>query len=136
MDTAKAATSSGIQHRRALQSLSARSRNERLLVRGHCYKLLACWTLHFRKCLFSFASCGLVYSISSLKGKIKTPRSTFRPCAAGIGTMALPVLWVDWPLYGSRPLKYELFSRSGWDFICTSIRGMEFFGTLPRERLS
>ena len=91
MGTAKAATSSGIQRRRGLQWLLARSSNERLLVRRSCHKLLACGTLDCRKCLFSFASCGLVYSISSLIGKIKTPRSTFRPRAAGIGAMALQI---------------------------------------------
>ena len=107
MGTAKAATSSGIQRRRGLQWLSARSSNERLLVRRSCHKLLACGTLDCRKCLFSFASCGLVYSISSLIGKIKTLRSTF-PTSCGRNRRHGVA---DWPPSGSRPLKYELFSR-------------------------
>jgi len=50
--------------------------------------------------------------------------------------MALPVISVDWPFLGSRPLKYELFSRSGLDFICTQIRGMEFLGNPFRKSAS
>ena len=57
VDTAKAATSSGIQRRRALQSLLARNSNESLLVRRSCE---------------SFASCGPVYFTNLLIGKIKT----------------------------------------------------------------
>ena len=112
MDTAKAATAYGIQRRRALQSLSARSSNERLLVRRSCHKLLACETLDCRKCLFSFASCGLVYSISSLIGKIKTtaicvPTSCDRNRHHGVAC------GLSRPLSGSRPLKYELFLDRG-----------------------